>query len=109
MGPSHLHTVRSQMFCEYAQCTGQGRMSQDYFAVPGLFARPQIAQGRRLNVQCLGLCGHGRNDRAQDEQGKNKTHSLLDRVHHVEDRQVHRDHHAADDHAEDDDHHRLHQ
>jgi hypothetical protein len=34
---------------------------------------------------------------------------LLHRVHHVEDRQVHRDHHAANDHAKNHDHERLHQ
>ncbi len=34
---------------------------------------------------------------------------LLHRAHHVEDRQVHGDHHAAHDDAQDDDHDRLHQ
>src|SRR5574341_1652167 len=34
---------------------------------------------------------------------------LLNRVHHVEDRQVHGDHHAADDDAQHDDHDRLHE
>src|SRR4051794_37095239 len=34
---------------------------------------------------------------------------LLHRVDHVEDRQIHRDHHTADDHAQEHDHDRLHQ
>jgi hypothetical protein len=38
------------MFGKHPQRTGQGCLSQDYFAVPRLFARPKIAQRRRPNV-----------------------------------------------------------
>src|SRR5204863_206404 len=47
--------------------------------------------------------------RIQNDPGPCPAVALLHRVHHVEDRQVHRDHHAAHDEAEDHDHRRLHQ
>jgi hypothetical protein len=109
MAPGYLHAVRPEMLGKHAERAGQGRLSQHHFAVPGLLARPQIGERRRPDVQDLSL-GRPRHDgRGHDEESEGKSHALLHRVHHVEDRQVHRDDHAAYDHTEDHDHHRLHQ
>jgi ribosomal protein L32 len=109
MAPGYPHAVRSEMLGEHPLRTGEGRLSQHHLAMPSLIARPQIGEWRRPHVQCLSHGWDGRNGRDHKQQSEPEPHRLLHRVHHVEDRQVHRDHHAADDHAEHHDHHRLHQ
>ena len=77
-------------------------------------ARAAPARGRSRARGTLAVAPPGKQTRGAGSPSRPRAivpfrSGLLHRVHHVEDRQVHRDHHAADDHAEEHDHHRLHE
>src|SRR6267378_6003316 len=63
----------------------------------------------RRNASSTAVMQVSRSSRSATSLRVSSSVTLLHRVHHVEDREVHGDYHAADDHAQDDDHDRLHQ
>src|SRR5882762_200406 len=63
----------------------------------------------RRNASSTAVMQVSRSSRSATSLRVSSSVTLLDRVHHIEDREVHGHDHAAHDHAQDDDHDRLHQ